>query len=599
MKRIFSLLLVAVLLLTLFSCNGKEESAAISGTSASASQSLAESFVPKSDLEMFTERDRRIDYSNETQIKIEFTKSGAVCSSSSVSINGCDAVLLKEGCYVISGECSNGRIVVEADENDKLWIVFDDLELSCNGSAPLYIKSADKVFVTLANGSENTLSAIGNLLSDTDAEIDGAVFSKQDLTLNGNGILHVATEAGKGIVCKDDLVIVGGRYSIVSSLHAIDANDSLRIDGADITLNSGKDGIHVENSADTAKGFVYIANATVDVKAEYDGISASAYLQIEQVEFNITTGGGAENGENKGSDQGFGGGFGGGGRPRRPDGQGGESNGSAVETESKKGIKAGGSIFILQGKYVIDSADDALHSNLSLTLESGEFDIKSGDDGMHADGSLFIKGGIITIWQSYEGLEAQNVVISGGNISLCATDDGINAAGGVDSSGTGGNFGGDRFGGRPGGMGGASSSNGSIVITGGKVKIKASGDGIDANGTLEITGGYVTVCGPTQGDTAVLDYDRSATIAGATFIGTGSSMMAQSLSGEGQGVIAISVGNRSAGCSFAVKDKDGKLLFEYTPELSYQIVIISSPDIVKGNEYLFIIGSESKSFIAK
>ena len=77
-----------------------------------------------------------------------------------------------------------------------------------------------------------------------------------------------------------------------------------------------------------------------------------------------------------------------------------------------------------------------------------------------------------------------HVIISGGDIELSATDDGINAAGGVDSSGTGGR-GGDTFGSR-GQMGGmmSSSSNGSIVISGGSVSITAYGDGIDANGSL-------------------------------------------------------------------------------------------------------------------
>lgn len=107
--------------------------------------------------------------------------------------------------------------------------------------------------------------------------------------------------------------------------------------------------------------------------------------------------------------------------------------------------------------------------------------MSSGDDGVYADTDLAISGSAtkLTINKSYEGIEATNVVITGGTISLVATDDGINAAGGNNSSSTPGNK-------RP-GMGSFSSSNGSIKILGGTIYIKMSGDGIDANGTLSIT----------------------------------------------------------------------------------------------------------------
>ena len=153
---------------------------------------------------------------------------------------------------------------------------------------------------------------------------------------------------------------------------------------------------------------------------------------------------------------------------------------------------------------------------------------------------------------------------------------------------------------RPSGMGGgmSSSSNGSIVISGGKLHINSSGDGIDANGTLAISGGYTVVVGPTQGDTATLDYDRSATITGGTFIGTGAQGMAQTFSESKQGVVAVSVGNQNAGTNITLKDKSGKTIIEYAPELSFAVVILSSPDIVSGETYTITVGSESGEFEA-
>lgn len=141
-------------------------------------------------------------------------------------------------------------------------------------------------------------------------------------------------------------------------------------------------------------------------------------------------------------------------------------------------------------------------------------------------------------------------------------------------------------------------SNGSIVISGGSIYMNASGDGIDADGTLEISGGYTVVCGPTQGDTATLDYDSSAIITGGTFIGTGSSMMAQTFSDSQQGVIAVSVGDQAAGTQITLTDGSGKALISYNPELSFAVVILSSPNILQGETYTLTVGSASGEFEA-
>lgn len=208
-----------------------------------------------------------------------------------------------------------------------------------------------------------------------------------------------------------------------------------------------------------------------------------------------------------------------------------------------------------------------------------------------ADETLTVTAGSINITESYEGLEALELNIAGGDISLVA-DDGLNAAGGVDSSGIEGGRDAMVPGGRGGmGQGTSFSSNGSITISGGNLYVNASGDGIDSNGTLTITGGYTVVVGPTQGDTSTLDYDVSATIAGGTFIGTGASGMAQSFSDAEQGVVAVSAGSQEAGTTVTLSDQDGNALLSCTPELSFDVVILSSPDLVSGETYTLAVGS--------
>ena len=162
--------------------------------------------------------------------------------------------------------------------------------------------------------------------------------------------------------------------------------------------------------------------------------------------------------------------------------------------------------------------------------------------------------------------------------------------------GFGNNFGGGFGGGEFGGMG---TSNGSITITGGDLYIQASGDGIDANGSLTITGGNITICGPNRGDTASLDYDTTANISGATFIATGASGMAQTLSSSKQGVLTINIGNQNAGTTITLSDSDGNLLLTQTPELPYSLVILSSPDLVSGKSYTLSISDGNTSVTTK
>lgn len=592
MKRVcFLMLAIAVLL-----C-GCEKTQSTDGGQQNDDTSAARIDVSfaQTDEEMFTDRDHNAQYDDKNSINIVLKGDSVECESSNVKIDGTTVTITREQTYIISGTLNDGMIIVDAADTAKLQIVLNGVSINSNTTAPLYILEADKVFVTLADETENTLSNGGEFVNVDENNVDAAIFSKQDLTFNGGGKLYVSSPAGHGIVSKDDLVFTGGTYEIISASHGIDANDSVRASGVVFNIDAGKDGIHAENNDDESLGFVYISSGNFNIEAEGDGISSGAYIQIVDGNFDILTGGGSVNASRPSSD-GWGqpggkpGGGSGGGRP------GGRSNTADTATDeastSIKGIKASGSMLISGGTFSIDSADDSVHSNTSVTVNGGTFNISAGDDAFHADETLVITDGVIDISDSYEGLEALNITVSGGDIRIVASDDGINAAGGTDSSGMGGmRPGGDMF-------GGSGSSKGSVLISGGTVYMNASGDGIDANGTLTIIGGYVTVCGPTQGDTAVLDYDKTAVITGGTFIGTGASMMAQTFSSSEQGVISLSVGSQSAGTKITIKDSKGNEVLSCEPALSFQIIIISSPEMVKGQKYIVSVGSLSGEFEA-
>lgn len=215
-------------------------------------------------------------------------------ASSGVSISGNIITITKEGTYVLSGALSEGQIVVDAD-SAKVQLVLDNADITCASSAAIYVKNADKTFITLAEGSENILMNTAEYETIDDNNIDAVIFSKDDLTLNGKGTLTINSEYGHGIVSKDDLKLVGGTYNITAENHALSGKDSVRIAEGTYNLTSGKDGIHSENADDDEKGFVYIASGDFTIESTGDGIDASYVVQIDDGDFDITAGGGAEN----------------------------------------------------------------------------------------------------------------------------------------------------------------------------------------------------------------------------------------------------------------------------------------------------------------
>ena len=254
-------------------------------------------------------------------------------AASGVYISGNIITITKEGTYVLSGALSEGQIVVDAD-SAKVQLVLDNADITCASSAAIYVKNADKAFITLAEGSENILMNTAEYEAIDDSNIDAVIFSKDDLTLNGKGTLTINSEYGHGIVSKDDLKLVGGTYNITAENHAISGKDSVRIADGTYNLTSGKDGIHSENADDDEKGFVYIASGDFTIESTGDGIDASYVVQIDEGDFDITAGDGAENATKTHNDIPGGG--------TRDNMGGGASGGAAQDGEAPSGDKPSG-----------------------------------------------------------------------------------------------------------------------------------------------------------------------------------------------------------------------------------------------------------------
>lgn len=552
-------------IMTFGGCSLKKTDSADSGTSVS-------------DEDMFTERDLDASYDESSSAKIALADGATKSDSDNVKTDGNAVEITGEGTYIISGTLTNGRIIINAKDSDKIQLVLNGANINCDTGAAIYVKQVDKVFITLAPSSENTLSNKREFVAVDDNNIDSVIFSKSDLTLNGSGKLTVNAAYGHGIVSKDDLVLTGGEYSITSEKQALSGKDSIRVADGTYTLNAGKDGLHSENADDTSKGFIHIANGTFDITCDCDGIDASGTVTVKNGSVNITSGGGSENAEKK-SEEFFPGG-------RNQQNQSAEQTTEQSDSVSAKGIKADGNLTIVSGEFSINSADDAIHSNSSVTVSGGTYKILTGDDGIHADANLTVTNGTLNIEKSYEGLEGKTINISGGTISIVSDDDGMNAAGGNDESGFGGKMMQDDF---------STDENSSITISAGKITINASGDGIDSNGNLYVKGGEIYVSGPENDGNGALDYSGDAQITGGTIVAAGMSGMAQNFgSSSTQGSILLNVSSRSSG-AVTVKDSSGSVIISFTPEKEYNSVVISSPDIKKGETYTVTVAGESQT----
>lgn len=222
---------------------------------------------------MFTQNDLSSDWDTSGATKITLSDEGSTVAGNGAYVNGGEVHIIYAGKYLLSGNLSDGSVIIEADGDDKIWLMFDGVTLHCEDSAALLVEQAEKVFITLKDGTENTLSSGSDFSEEAvSAGIDGTIYSRDDLTVNGEGALNITADYRHGIVCNDDLTITGGTITVTTAQDAIHANDSVRIKDADLTLNAGDDGITASNDDETS--FIYIESGNISIPSCYEGLEA-------------------------------------------------------------------------------------------------------------------------------------------------------------------------------------------------------------------------------------------------------------------------------------------------------------------------------------
>lgn len=421
-----------------------------------------------------------------------------------------------------------------------------------DGSILVNASDEDKVQIVLSNASITNpdgpviyaVNADKVFLTAEDGSVnelaDGSEYAQDTFGNNPDG----------AVFSRCDLTINGtGTISIAGNCKfGIVGKDDIVLVDATLCVTSVSDGIVGKNSVSIGSGTISVVAGGDGIVSENGDDATLGSIQIDNGEISIQTGG--------------------------------------ANADSAKGIKAQASLAINGGSITIDAEDDALHSAASLTITGGTLNLSSGDDGMHSDDTLAISGGEIVVQRSYEGIEGGTITISGGTIDVTSSDDGVNAAGGADLSAQGGPRGSDIF---------SADTSKSLTISGGTITINAEGDGLDSNGTLAITGGTVFISGPTNSGNGALDSAGAMTISSGVVVAAGSTGMAQGFDqNSAQASVSYTFSSaQQAGTTVTLKNASGDVIATYTPEKTYQNVVISAPDLTVGQSYTLFTGDTS------
>lgn len=368
--RRLTLRLLCIALCACMALNGCS-STSLPDDTLSSEQEETDDSVSSSEDSAYTYSDYELDDSFDRQSAASIILSGSTAQSngSGVSINNATVTISKEGCYLISGELEDGQIIVDAGDSDKVQLVLDNASIHCSTGSAILVRNADKVKVTLAADSENELSD-GTEYQTDDDNPDAALFSKDDLVINGSGSLTVQGNYKHGIAGNDDLVITGGRLTVNSLSHALRGKDSVAILDGTFVLTSQKDGIHAE-------AYLNINGGTTTIAESYEGLE-TAQIHI--------------------------------------------SGGTTQVFSSDDGLNAaGGSSFeLVDGLLVLKDTSSSdteqtfggrggmfeVEDNCDITISGGNLTVTtSNGDGIDSNGSLNVSGGTVLVFGSSSGGE--------------------------------------------------------------------------------------------------------------------------------------------------------------------------------------------------
>lgn len=461
------------------------------------------------------------------------------------------------GDYVLSGDYS-GQIIVESEEN--VHLILSGVTIY-NAMSPIYVKSAKNVCITLATGTVNTISDSSEYAyEDGEDEPAAAVYSKADLTINGDGELIVNANYDKGIHSKDDLKIISGKITVNSVGDAIKGKDCLLIKDGEITITTGVDGLKSNNDSNEEKGYVIIEGGKIKISAGDDAVHAESWLIVYGGEINIT--------------------------------------------ECYEGLE-GKKVEIYGGDINIVSSDDSINA---ASGSSGDTDFTIPDRDFNFSNFNSEDGQTPPEMPDSDNTDGTRPEMPSGDFTpgdgQTPPDKPAGDGTGDDSTSSGfgkGGFGGfGGFGGGNGGFNEPAEDGVYIKIFGGNITLSGGNDVLDSNGTLEITGGTITVNNPNMvvyGEPdCIIDVNGTATVSGGTFIAysRGATSASQAFT-----VPYITSSVTESGASVTVKDASGRTVIEIPGAEKCSTLYIASDMLTSGETYTVTIGSTTTEVTAQ
>ena len=394
----------------------------------------------------FTDRDRDPSYDEASATKIALDGSEASVTGEGATADGSTVTISTDGTYVVSGTLADGQIVVSLPgDNDKAQIVLDGVTIHNEDGPAIQVDQADKVFLTLADGSTNVLSdGASYALAEGEDEPYAALYSKDDLTINGSGALEVTGNYRHGIASKDDTVITGGAISVTSAEDAVRGNDAIKIGGGKVTVNARDDAFHSEYLFCIADGTVNVESCVEGYEAEKiivhggetsivasdDGVNASAAEDSTTTD-DVSQGTAPQEGQAPAMPQGeqppaaAQGGDGAlpakpqgdaGARPQDgmipPDRQGGKPQDTGIPQDGTGRGRQGG------GMAMPGASEECL-----IQIDGGTLVVNAGGDGLDSNGYIEINGGTVLVNGASNsddsGLDYEyGATVNGGNVIL-------------------------------------------------------------------------------------------------------------------------------------------------------------------------------------
>ena len=559
----------------------------------------------------FTDREKSGSYKVSEAVKITLNKTTATVSGSGAKADGSTITITEEGVYIVSGTLEDGQIIVDASDSDKVQIVLDGVHINCETNAAIYVREADKVFITLAENSSNTLGGGNEYTQIDDNTVDGVIFSKSDLVCNGTGSLTIEADYKHGIVSKDDLVITGGTYKITAADNGITAKDQLKILDGSFDIDAANSAVKAKNADNAELGNIYIAGGIFTIEAEQDGFHATGSIVVDDGTITVNSGDDGFHAELDTIIRG----------------------GTILVEKSNEGLE-GKRVVVNGGDITVNASDDGINAansgddgaNAANSGDGGVNAANSGDDGANATnpGANAAGSGDDDSNAASSNNDSSAAVNSGDDSSISGAADGKeppqmppDTENGSDmqpsqdfdpeNAPSGGNApqnfdpgnapsDGDAPQMMQGGPGGGGNSELYIKITGGTLTVSADGDGLDSNGGLLVTGGTTIVYGPTSDGDSALDYDGSAIVSGGILAAIGSAGMVESFDeASTQPVITYyCTETQSADTTITLTDSDGSALFTVTPEKAYASIVLTCPEMKLDATYTLAAGTDNE-----